>query len=234
MKILVVGKCRNNLNYINQCAEESNSDLVICPSGVGILHQHQNDKKHNGAFYEYLKRKKHFIRPTISLIAPYDNWELAKNILQKDLEIPNFYLLGRNNESIDTLYTALRGITVSGIGGTYSPTSYCQDQTTGSHKRHYRKKDILNLQRFHSHILLMYDIMGDCSKNKIEFDNDTLLMFRDIKPLYTFVGKYDWFGCASLEHHNVMTMPAINKGYLVIDTEKEWDANYVAPTIAVK
>ena len=231
MKILVVGKCYGRLGFINQYIEESGAELVLAVSGVGATYNSMNDKEH---FVDFLNRKSSFSRPVVTIVGPYDDWGLTKLLIEKKLSVPNFYLLGRSiKDTIDTMYVGLRGVTISGIGGTYSPNSYNQNSVTGQHQRHYRKKDIDNLASFRSHIVMMYDVIGESAKNKVDFGDDTIRLFREKRAFYTFIGKHSWFGYVNTGHHNVLTMPPIHKGYLIIDTAQEWNATCVMPKITV-
>jgi len=227
MKILVMGSAQGDLDIINQYAGRSNADIVLCTGDLGIFYRREDFKKlpktfKNNNFCDYLEGKKKFIKPVYTVRGSHDNLSLCHKLQKKDIDIDNFHLISDGNTvSIKSTTTKF---TIGGIGGSYSPKHYHCDKLIGNKRRHFIAKDIEKLSKQKIDILLMHDLVGENNKKKIIFSNEVFALVDSCRPFYCIVGKYHWWGYSKISSSNFVTVPFAEKGYLLIDTDREWDA----------
>lgn len=234
MKILVLGSVKGNLDTINQHVERSGADIVLATGDLGIFYRNEQVSDslpkffRQNNFYEYLEGKKHFAKPLYTVRGAHDNLGLCKHLLKKAVHIKNFHLIddGKtvtvSNNTKDNM--PVKEIVIGGIGGSYSPKYYPQDKLTGNARRHFSHAHVNEIKRKKVHILLLHDLIGNCSKKGITFSDETLNLLRDTSPLYCFGGRYHWWGHAKVLNTNFVLLPYAEDGYMLIDTFKDWNS----------
>ncbi len=226
MKILAIGGTRGNLDVINKHIEKSGADIVLCTGDLGILYRPISPLPKvfdESNFYEYLEGTKKFLKPVYTVRGLHDNLSLCSHLTKRQIRVDNFYVMGNKHYRDRTL----KELTFSGIGGGYSPKCYVKDKLVGGENRYFTEEDIAAIKPHKVDILLMHDLIGECSKKKIMFSEETFDLLDTIVPKYCLVGKYHWWGKSKLEFTNVIMLPRAEEGYLLIDTEDEWNATGV-------
>lgn len=232
MKILVVGDVFGRVDLINEYLKKSDADIALCTGEIGIGKKNDWNAKNpyyfdiHHEFFGYMSGKKKFIKPVISTYGRSDNFSEIRSIFNGATKIENFTLL-QNGEPVSVKNNTqdelpISNIKIAGIGGVYSPKSYKSD--SDNYLRHFHISHIEKLQRSGAHILLMHDLIGGCTKKRVMFSEDTYRMLESINPLYCFVGNYHWFTHAKILGTRMVVMPKIQSGYLLIDTNNEWNA----------
>lgn len=238
MKLLFLSSLNGNIDLINEYADKSGCDAVLTTGDFGIFYQFDETKhlpsflhKSRGNFHEYMGRRKQFNIPVFTVYGSHENHSLVKRIVQKDISIPNFNIVS-NGEVVD-----LQGIKIGGIGGTFSPVAYNQEKLSGYKKRHFLKKEIEKLKKQTCDILLMHDLLGECSAKKVVFTDETYNLFYDTCPYYCFVGKYNWLGhqkiplvkpgVSDLSFMVVLMLERAKDSYVLLDTDT-WDAEAIS------
>lgn len=233
MKILIMGSTQGDLSIVNHHAEKSNADVILCTGDLGIFYRKEDFKKlpksfKSNNFCDYLEGKETFIKPVFSIRGAHDNLSLCNKLYNKDIHIENFTLIPDgeiikiHNDKNDIL--SGKEIVVGGIGGSYSPKYYDYENLTGNKRRHFISKDIEKLQKNSVHILLMHDLIGDNNRKKILFSNEVFKLIDSCRPFYCIVGKYHWWSYLKISSSNFVTVPFADRGYLLIDTDNEWNA----------
>jgi len=216
MKILVLGHLYGELDLINTYIEKSKCDFVLCTGDLGI-YSRKNICESN--FYEYLEGRKKFNKQVIAVWGTYDDVSLCNKIVNKEFEIDNFHLINNGEIFIH------RDVKIGGLCGSYSPTVYRNENPKGIQKNHFNYKQVDRLKNSLD-ILLLYDLIGDCKKNQVNFSNESLDLFIKSDCAYAFVGKYQWWGSAKLPGRNIVMIPKATKGYITLDTIT-WDAEAI-------
>ena len=228
-----MGSTQGDLNIVNEYIYKSGADIVLCTGDLGIFYRKEDFKKlpktfKNNNFCDYLEGKKSFDKPVYTVRGPHDNLSLCRKLANNDIHINNFTLIPDGNTvSIkSTTEDGLTGktITVGGVGGSYSPKHYHSNKLTGNKKRHFTFKDIKKLLNNHINILLLHDLVGDNNRKKIIFSDEVFSLIDSCRPFYCIVGKYHWWSHSKLSSSNLVTVPFAEKGYLLIDTNNEWNA----------
>lgn len=228
MKILVIGSLLGNIDLVNKYLEESGADVALCTGDMGLFYKEvknlPKDFEQNN-FYEYLEGRKSFHKPIYTVKGPHDNISLCRRLLSKEITLYNFCLIpdGKTvlleNNTKDPI--PIDVITIGGIGGSYSPTSY--NATTEEYKkRHFNIKDVQELSQKKLNILLMHDIINNLSNKDIVYSDEAVEFIDSTMPFYYFVGKYNWWGYAKMGDTRFVSVPNAQKGYFTIDTNKEW------------
>jgi len=218
MKILVSGNTKGNLCLLNKYIKEEHVDFAVCSGDFGIS---LRNTKTNSDFYKFLEGREKFVKPVITIRGANDNLYLYRQLCKKSIQVDNLTVL-RNGE----VYTQ-GSIKIGGIGGTYSPKCYSKEKLVGGEKRHFTKKETSYLYNSGLDILLMHDFMGGCSKRRVKYSEETLGFIEKIMPYYCVVGKYDWWGASKMIGYNIVVMPSLEKGYLIIDSNNEWNSKGV-------
>lgn len=222
MKIVCIGNLFGEISLVNQYIEESNADIALVTGNIGIFYR--NKEKNlpkafiNNRFYNYIEGRAKFIKPVCTIRGPHDNFDLVEKIENQDIIIDNFHII-KNGVKVD-----FDNFSVGGIGGSYSPVAYEFDKLSGIYKRNFNKKQIAKLMENHIDILLLHDVMGNCSKKQINFSDTFLRCISSCQPLYTFIGRFGWWAYMKLQYGNCVVLPDAKDGYIVLDTDT-WDAN---------
>lgn len=226
MKILVMGSCNGDVSLINKYLEQSHADICLSSGNIGIF---PKDAKNipNGwgnQFWEYLYRKKTFDKPVYSVVGPRDNISLVEKIQSEDIFIPNFCIFGPEGCIIPQQTDSFGNskIDVCGVGGSYSPKTYENGRKTYKDKTHFIKKDIDSVSK--CEILLLHDVIGGCSHKDIVFSDPFIEFIDRVKPHYCFVGKFGRWGSVKLGITSFVSLPRASDGYLIIDTEENWNS----------
>lgn len=233
MKIIVIGNTLGDLDVINRHLEHSGADIVLCTGDVGILPQkHQSVPRFftNNNFYEYLYGEKWFNKPVYAVRGAHDNIALYLDIIHNEGWIKNFLLIPDGGtvtipqNTTDSI--GLKAIRIAGIGGSYSDVVFNKEKSELEYKdkRNFNKHDVSKLEEERIDILLMHDIIGGCNSKNIDFSEDMCRFVYAKNPLYCFVGKTGWWGYSKLGDTRFVSLPNADKGYLLIDTGKEWNA----------
>lgn len=234
MKILVVGGTRGNIDKINEYADKSKSNLVLCTGDFGIFYRKEKSYKLpksflSNEFPDYLEGHKKFVIPTFTVRGPHDNISLCKSLINGNIKVDNFTLIDDGScFSIDNDKSELpiSSIIIGGVGGSYSPKHYNKNKLVGNEKRHFNYNLIEKIKKNKIHILLMHDLIGNGSQKEIVFSNLMFDFLRECSPFYCFVGKYRWWSCSPLQGTHLVTLPYIQRGYFIIDTDN-WNAEAV-------
>ena len=233
MRILVVGSLLGKVDLVNEYISNTKADVVLCTGDMGIFYKDTKTLPKpfdDNEFYHYLEGSKSFRKPLYTVKGPHDNISLCRRLLSKEITIYNFNLISDgstvllNNNTKDSI--PIDNIIVGGIGGSYSPTNYIapiEDQK----QRHFNIDNVNNLKKNKLHILLMYDVIDNHSDKKIEYSDETFHLIEKTMPFYYLVGKYNWFVSSKIADTNFVTMPNAKNGYLIIDTNKDWNARGV-------
>lgn len=211
MKIMVVGDLFNNFECVHRYLDEAYADIVLCTGNIGWG---KTEELIRGRDYDF------FGVPFVFVHGSNDNFKTVRAFENKTLHFENFHYI--KNGSVFTFPKNVdkeMPVVIGGIGGSYSPNHF----EKSSSKRHFDKYDIEKLSKRKIDILLMHDLIGECSKKRIIFSERTELFFRQTQPHYCFVGRYHWFGYAQLPTMNVILMPKAKDGYVIIHTDREWD-----------
>jgi len=204
----------------------------LCTGDFGIFYRSRDGKSipkmfDKNQFYEYLEGRKKFPVKILAVRGAHDSISLCRRIYREEIKIPNFKILvsgdlvtidiskDKNSNTINP-----SKIKIGGIGGSYSPKLYAKDKLIGNEQRHFNKKSIDRSKSLD--ILLIYDLIGNCSKKKILFSEETRDMIGRISPIYCFLGKYHWWGYAKVGMTNVVLSQSIENGYLILDTDRDW------------
>lgn len=240
MKLILLSHLNGNIDLVNKYADKSKCDAILCTGDFGMFYQFDETKhlpkrisSNIGNFYEYLSGQKKFSIPVITVYGSHENHSLVNRLIKKELTIPNFNIV--NNGTI----FEIQGIRIGGIGGTFSPIAYNQDQLTGYKKRHFLRSQVNKLKKNKCEILLMHDLIGECKAKQIMFSRETIDLFDAISPLYCFVGKYNWLGYQKIpivkinepiRNMAVVILPKAKDSYLILDTST-WDAEAITPDL---
>lgn len=229
MKILVIGGTKGNVDIINEHLTKSGADIALCTGDLGIFYRKENfeilpKSFETNLFYQYLEGKKEFIKPVYSVRGAHDNLSLCKKLHEGYFHINNFHLLG-DGETVSIIHVD-KTITIGGIGGSYSPKYYDCDTLKGNEKRHFTKNHVNNLKQHKLTLLILHDLIGPCTKKKLNYSQEIFDLLDSTRPLYCFVGKYHWWGYSKLPNVNLVIIPYAKDGYLLIDTE-DWNASGV-------
>lgn len=242
MKLLIVSHVNGEIDLINEYALKSQCDAVLCAGGLGMYYRFDETKNlpkkfHDnlGNFHEYMGGYKEFVVPVFTVRGAHDNHSLVDRIIREDIRIPKLTVI--DNGQVGFLVSPKGRIKIGGMGGTFSPISYNEEKLTGHKKRHFSKNQVENLKNKECDILLMYDLIGECSAKQVTFSSETDKLFTKVKPYYCFVGKYNWLGYqkiplntpgdADVEYMAVVMVENARDSYLVLDTET-WDAEAVS------
>jgi len=228
VKILVVGNTQGKLHKINEYIKKSGADFVLCTGDFGILYKNENKLPKfikDNQFYKYLYGEEKFIVPVYAVRGPHDNLSFIRQIYDHSLQINNFTLI-KDGETIE-LKKNEESIIVGGLGGSYSYKYYNHTKLFGYEKRHFNITMVNQLKKANINILLLYDIIDNHKKNSVHFSSEMFSLLRTVRPYYTIVGKYNWWGAVKIfPTSNFITIPSIDNGYLIIDT-KDWRAEAV-------
>ncbi len=218
MKILVLGALNGEVNLINEYVKDTNVDSVLCVGNFGIHY-----RGFGSDFPDYIEGRKKFTVPVYVMRGTQDNVSLCEDILKQRIDIDKFIIIG-DGWQIDIG----SNVKVGGTGGSYSPVAYKKEKLIGNDKRHFNKQIIDGIKRKSYDILLMNDLIDECTKKKVVFSVETYNLFDTVKPKYCFVGKYDWWGCSRMEEipMGLIVIPNAKKGYVTLDTET-WDSKVV-------
>jgi len=233
MKFLVLGSVKGDFDLINRYIEKSGADAVLSTGNLGLFYRNERFSNlpklfRESNFFEYLEGKKEFAKPVYTVRGAHDNLGLCSQLIKNFIHVKNFHLIedGKTvsikNNTQDNL--PIPDIIVGGIGGSYSPKYYPQDKLVGNAKRHFSHKHVEEINRTKTHILLLHDLIGNCSKKSIMFSDETLRLLQSSSPLYCFGGKYHWWAHAKVSNSNFVLLPYADDGYLILDTNKDWNA----------
>lgn len=230
MKILVLGDIRGKCLYINDYLYKTNADIALC-TGNMLLHNHTAN---NSDFPIFLQNQERFIKPVYSVTGPNDNYSVVDGLRKKrNPQVHNFTVMENgavievDNNTADNI--PLSKIRIGGIGGSFAPQVYHNEELKGSHRRHFTQKEVHALSNSGEvHIVVLHDLPENIGKTTIEFSNDTYDLLEKTNAMYCFVGHYGWFRHAKLGGCNLIVMPYAHEGCMVIDTAKDWDAEYIA------
>ena len=224
MKIVCIGNLFGEIDIINEYIEEANADIALLMGNIGIFYRNKDKNLPksfvDNQFYKYLEGRVRFTAPVFTIRGPHDNFDLAEKIEDQDIVIDNFHVI-RNGEVV-----YYDGVNIGGVGGAYSPVAYELDKLTGVYKRNFNKKQFSALMGKKVDILLLHDVMGDCSKKRINFSDSFLECIASCRPFYTLVGRFGWWAHAQLQYGNCLVFPNAKDGYVILDTET-WDAEGV-------
>jgi len=223
MKVIIMGGTKGNVDIVNQHLEASNADLAICTGDLGIFYRGENFKALPKTFIDnqfpnYIEGLSKFIKPVCCVRGAHDNLSLCKNLLDGKIKIPNFQLIP-DGETV-----SINKLVIGGIGGSYSPKHDEDKKLIGNARRHFNHNQMNSLLKKKGvHMIVLHDLIGNCSKKSIQYSEDTYRIMNIVNPNYIFVGKYHWWGYSKLPGANVVIVPFADKGYLSVDTET-WDA----------
>lgn len=217
MKILVIGNLWGDIDLINKYIKESDIDLVLSTGNFGIFKEGHKPKGFiYNTFSDYFSGEKEFLKPVYAIRGSHDNLFLCNKLYNNELLVYNFTLLKNGEKYI------YKEVSFGGIGGSYSPKKYFLNDKKLN--KNFNQQEIRELEKKQINILLMHDLIGQCSKKKIIFSDDTYSLFDKTAPFYCLIGKYGWWGKSNLINKNVVVLPDAKKGYLVIDTSDEWNS----------
>lgn len=220
MRICIIGNTLGNLDRINQYAKQSKADLVLCSGDFGILPNNFYEIPEffdNNNFNDYLMGDKSFDVPVVSVYGPHDNISMKEKIYSGDFYIDNFTLL-KNAEIVAT-----NGVSICGVGGTYSPRVYEKGYQKYRDGRHFTKEEIEKVKDSKFDILLIHDLIGECTKKYVGFSEETDYMIYSTMPKYCFMGRFGWWGNVKNMYTMFVSCPTSDKGYMVLDTDT-WDS----------
>jgi len=240
MKILVVGNTHGKVSIINEYLRKSQADICLCVGDVGIFYNTRSFKQLPKSFIAnefpyFLSGIKRFCKPVVAVRGAHDNISLCHRLQDNKFIIPNFTLLkdgsfiSVSNITLDKTFP-MKEIVIGGVGGSYSFKSYIEDI---NNNRNFCKQHIDNIKRNNLNILIMHDLINESNRKRIIFSDDDFDLMKKTNPFYCFVGKYNWWGASKIENTNVVLVPEANKGYIVINTFKDWNAEAVRFDLSV-
>jgi hypothetical protein len=239
MKFLVVGNVLGDFEKLNQYIDRVKPNYVLCVGNFGVIKPGSKLPKYFiGDLTPLISNKIQFKVPVYFVRGPKDNVDICHKLPQHSEDIPkldikNLYYIPNGdvysfmNVPGDSI--PISCIRIAGLGGTYSTNNFGHKLIDyNKYFTSYEVEEIKNKgNREDIHILLMNDLIENFNKHEITFNEKLQSLFSCTNSFYCFLGNYHWWGKSKLCGTNIVSMPTIDKGYVVLDTSKEWDAEAV-------
>jgi len=231
MKFIVIGSTKGNVDLVNQHLKKSSADFALCTGDLGLFYRKENFISlpkfftHN-EFPEYIEGRKKFIKPVVCVRGAHDSISLCDKISNREINIDNFHIL-ENGKTID-----IEGLSIGGMGGSYSPKYFYKEELKGKEKRHFNSSQVEDLKKTKATVLVMHDLIGNCKKRSIDYSEETYNILDSVHPKYCFIGKYHWWGYSNLPTSNIVILPYADQGYLLVDSDS-WKAEGIRFDISI-
>ena len=226
MKIAIVGDVHSSWDLLSKIEAE----LILLTGDAGFIFQECKEKEQGhlripkkypeiGNLHEYRDGKKKFLTDVIMIAGNHDCY-----LCLEKFSIPGLTWL-KSGEMINYAKAEEEKITISGLGGCYSPKDYVKDwnQLSIHHKRHFTKAQLEKCLEHEADILLLHDgpqrLFAQYGLEHFGCEHLNELIELQ-QPAFAFCGHYHRYAEGKIGRTKLYALPRAEDGWFELDSEQ--------------